>query len=198
MIEKALFKVLSTPSGNQYQSALEYEDFVDSRENLVAYTEEMLPNHEIIRVAGDCFCILHAFKECIIKARAYEISLPDIKQELKRELSDACYLTLFPEIRVKEQVEQFLLNPLVSYNNDVCDIFLATLGNAYKVNIKIYQSSLGECWVTDLSNVQKGFDTTLHFARSLSVHIDAIVPKNNSESSKNENQVMHLSDIFLG
>ena len=107
------------------------------------------------------------------------------------------YQTLLPEIRVKEQVEQFLLNPLASYNNNVCDMFLAALGNAYKVNIKIYQSDLGERWVTDLSNVQKGFDTTLHFAGSLSVHIDAIVPKNNGESSKTENQVMHLSDIFL-
>ena len=36
-------------------------------------------------------------------------------------MSDAFYQTLFPEIRVKEQVEQFLLNPLASYNNDACD-----------------------------------------------------------------------------
>ena len=77
-------------------------------------------------------------------------------------------------------------------------MFLAALGNAYKVNIKIYQSKLRECWVTDLSNVQKGFDTTLQFARSSSMHIDAIVPKNNGESSKTENQIMHPSDIFLG
>ena len=82
----------------------------------------MLPNHEIIRVAGDGFCILHAFKGSIVKARGDEISLFDIKQELKREMSDAFYQTLFPEIWVKEQVEQYLLNPLTSYNNDACDM----------------------------------------------------------------------------
>ena len=150
----------------------------------MAYIEEMLPNHEIIRVAGNGFCILHAFKECIVKARGDEINLSDIKQELKREMIDAFYQTLFPEIRVKERFEQFLLNPLESYNTDVCEVFLAALGNAYEVNIKIYQIILREYCVADLSNVQKGFDTTLHFARSLSVHIDVLVPKNNGEFSR--------------
>ena len=72
------------------------------------------------------------FKECIVKARGDKISFSDIKQKLKREMSDAFYQTYFPEISVKEQVKQFLLNPLASYNNDVCDMFLAALGNAYK------------------------------------------------------------------
>ena len=51
----------------------------------------MLPKHEIFRVAGDGFCILHAFKECIVKGREDEISLSDIKQELKIEMSDTFY-----------------------------------------------------------------------------------------------------------
>ena len=48
----------------------------------------MVPKHEIIRVAGDGLCILYTFKECVGKARGNEISLSDIKQKLKREMSD--------------------------------------------------------------------------------------------------------------
>ena len=53
----------------------------------------MLPNHEIIRVAGDGFCILHGLKDCIVKARGDKISLSNIKKELKREMCDAFYQT---------------------------------------------------------------------------------------------------------
>ena len=68
------------------------------------------------------------------------------------------------------------------------------------LKIKIYKFNLRECWVTDLSNVHKGFDTTLYFVTILSVHIDAIVRKNNgvlSRSSRTKNQVMYFNDIFL-
>ena len=98
----------------------------------------MVPKHEIIRVAGDGLCILYAFKECVGKARGDEISLYDIKQKLKREMSDAFYHTFFTEIIIKEQAEQVLLNPLSSFNSDACDMFLA-------VKIKIYQFILREC-----------------------------------------------------
>ena len=54
---------------------------------------------------------------------------------------------------------------------------LAALGNSYNVNIKIYQSNLKKCWVTDLSDERKGYERTLYFARCLSAHVDAIVPK---------------------
>lgn len=129
----------------------------------------MLPNHEIIPVAGDGLCILQAYKECV-KARGDEINLSDIKLNLKAEMSDAFYETLLTKVKVKEQTEQFLWNPLTSFNNDVSNMFLA-------LKIKIYQFNLRECWVTDLSNVQKGFDTMLYFVTILSVHIDAIIPK---------------------
>ena len=98
----------------------------------------MVPKHETIRVAEDGLCILHAFKECVGKARGDEISLSDIKQKFKREMSDAFYHTFFTEIIIKEQAEQVLLNPLSSFNSDACDMFLA-------VKIKIYQFILREC-----------------------------------------------------
>ena len=87
----------------------EYENFVDLWEIFVVYIGETVPKHKIICVAGDAICILDAFKKCAGKARGDEISLSDIKQKLKREMSDAFYKTVFTEIRVKRQVGQILL-----------------------------------------------------------------------------------------
>ena len=50
-------------------------------------------------------------------------------------------------------------------------------------NIKIYQSNLKKCWVTDLSDETKGSERTLYFARCLSAHVDAIVAKRSATST---------------
>ena len=44
----------------------------------------------------------------------------------------------------------------VSYDSEICDMFLAALGNTYKVSIKIYQSNLKKCRLPDLLNKRKG------------------------------------------
>ena len=67
--------------------------------------------------------------------------------------------------------------------SEICDIFLVTLGNVYKVNIKTYQSNLKKCWVADLSDETKGYERTLYFARCLSAHVDAIIPKRSATNT---------------
>ena len=62
-------------------------------------------------------------------------------------------------------------------------MFLATLGNAYKVNVKIYQSNLKKCWATDLSDETKRYERTLYFARCLSAYADAIVTKSSATNT---------------
>ena len=69
-------------------------------------------------------------------------------------------------------------------------MFLAALGNAYEVNIKIYQLNLKKCWVTDLSDETKGYERTLYFARCLPAHADAIIPK---RSATNTPEKMELT-----
>ena len=159
-----------------------------------------MPDYEIIRVAGDGLCILRAFKECMEVATGKEIVMDDIKENLRKEMSGNFYQTLFSKntkICVRDEVERFLINPLGSCDSEICDMFLAALGNAYKVNIKICQSNLKKCWITDLSNEKKGFARTLYFARSLSAHVDAIVPKRSATCTPEKNQVIKLFILVL-
>ena len=112
------------------------------------YIQEEMPDYKIIRVAGDGLCILRAFKECMEVATGKEIVIEYIKEKLRKEMSDTFYQTLFPlnaKLCVRDEVEGFLIHPLDSYDSEICDMFLAALGNAYKVSIKIYQSNLKKC-----------------------------------------------------
>ena len=142
------------------------------------YVQEEMPAYEIIRVAGDGLCILWAFKEYTEVATGKEVAMDDIKEKLRKEMSDTFYQTfpLSAKLCVQDEVERFLTHPLGSYDRETCDMFLAALGNVYKVNIKIYQSNLKKCWVTDFSDETKGYEIT-YFARCLSTHVNAIVPK---------------------
>ena len=149
------------------------------------YVQEEMPAYEIIRVAGDGLCILWAFKEYIEVATGKEVAMDDIKEKLRKEMSDTFYQTfpLSAKLCVQDEVERFLTHPLGSYDRETCDMFLAALGNVYKVNIKIYQSNLKKCWVTHLSDERKGYERTLYFARCLSAHVDVIVPKRSATNT---------------
>ena len=143
------------------------------------YIQEAMPDYKIIRVAGDGSCILRTFKECMEVATGKEIVVDDIKEKLSKEMSDTFYQTLFPfnaKLCVQDEVERFLVHPLGSYDSEICDMFLAVLGNAYKVNIKTYQSYLKKCWVTDLSDETKGYEGTLYFGRCLSACMLMLMP----------------------
>ena len=75
-------------------------------------------------------------------------------------------------------------------------MFLVALGNMFKVNIKVFQSDCHKSWITDLSDKQKSYNTTLYFARGLSLHGDAIIPKSLTASQRLSNEV-HSSSVFL-
>ena len=95
-------------------------------------------------------------------------------------MSDTFYETLFPlnaKLCVRDEVECLLIHPLGSYDSEICDMFLVVPGNAYKFNIKIYQSNLKKCQVTDLPVETKGYERTLYLARCMSAHVDGILPK---------------------
>ena len=56
------------------------------------------------------------------------------------------------------------------------DLFLSSLGDAFKVNVIVFQSHDTKCWVVNLWNEENPFKETLYFARSLSLHTDAVIP----------------------
>ena len=54
-------------------------------------------------------------------------------------------------------------------------MFLAALGNVYKVNIIVFQSDEKRCWICNLTGNTNSYSTTLHLVRTLSAHIDPAV-----------------------
>ena len=78
------------------------------------------------------------------------------------------------DIDILIELDKFLESPLTYYNESTSDLFLAALGNAYKVNIIVFQSD-EKCWICDLSDNTNSYSTTLHFVRTLSLHIDPAV-----------------------
>ena len=49
------------------------------------------------------------------------------------------------------ELEKFLDNPLAYYTEDISDLFLLALGNAFKVNVTVFQSNTEGCWIADSS-----------------------------------------------
>ena len=54
--------------------------------------------------------------------------------------------------------------------------FLSVLEDDFKVNIIVFQSDDAMSWVVNLSNKENPFKKTLNFTRSLSLHIDPVIP----------------------
>ena len=123
--------------------------------------------------------------------------MEDLKDRLRTEMSLNLYQTLYPDISVPDEVNQFSIKSVGLLQQwRVCDMFLAALGNTFKMNIKVFQSDCHKCWITDLSDKQKRYNTTLYFARSLSPHVDAIIPKRLTASQRLSNEV-HSFSVFL-
>ena len=155
----------------------EYQDIVDFRDILAVYAEEKLPDYEIRRIPGDGSYVLCSFKVYMEAASGQSIALEDIKQKLMEEMCLDYYSMFLPNVDINNEVEKFLLDPLRCYDSEICHVFLLALGNAYIVNVRIYQANVKECWVTDLSNPSNDFQLSLYFARSLSNDLDPIVKK---------------------
>ena len=61
--------------------------------------------------------------------------------------------------------ETIMKDPLKCYDSDVTDLFLSALGDAFNVNVIVFQSAVAKCWVVNLSNKENPFKETLYFAR---------------------------------
>ena len=96
------------------------------------------------------------------------------------------------------ELDRFLEEPLRYYNIDVVDLFIKALGNAFEVNIIIFQSNAEQCWIINLSNESDEFSDTLHFARTESLHIDPVLRKTGGANSKVINDRLLNYDKLVG
>ena len=119
--------------------------------------------------------MVNSFLEALTQVTGNQTTRKDVISQLRRELLTKLdfYKTLSSkDIDILIELDKFLESPLTYYNESTSDLFLAALGNAYKVNIIVFQSDEKRCWISDNTN---SYSTTLHFARILSPHIDPVV-----------------------
>lgn len=138
-----------------------------------------LPGYEIFPVQGDGFCILHAVAKGLFHLRGFELEIPDMIELIKTEFStNSDYYSQFSENDIMKEFEAFTERPLSNYDSDTIDLLLSALGEVLEVNMVVYQSNEIDCWIVDLSKEDNPYPETLYFARTLSLHVDPILPRN--------------------
>lgn len=109
--------------------------------------------------------------------RGFTLSLQEIKETLEKHLIkfQDFYKNYAPDIDPVEELNKLFNAPLQEYNNDTSDLYIFALGNAYDVNVVFFQSTNTKCYIVDISN-EDPFPDTLYFARTLSPHVDPVIP----------------------
>ena len=141
-----------------------------------------MPGHKIYPVQGDGLCILHAFSEGMFWLRGFRIPVDEMKSALKDQLTTfKPYYSNFSEstIDIVDELDRIFKSPLENYDSDTTDLFLAALSDIFEVNVVVFQSNAAKCWIVNLYNMENPFDQTLHFARTLSLHVDPVIPCSN-------------------
>lgn len=143
-----------------------------------SFIEDNLPGYRIYPVQGDGLCIFHAFSEGMFWLRGFRIPVEEIKSALKDQLTTfKPYYSDFSEssVDIVDELDRIFQNPLANYDSDTTDLFLAALSDTFEVNVVVFQSNAEECWILNLSNTESPFTETLHFARTLSLHVDPVI-----------------------
>ena len=87
------------------------------------------------------------------------------------------------------EFETIMKDHLEFYDSDTTQLFLRTLGDVFKFNVIVFQSHEAKCWVVNLSNEENPFKETLYFAKSLSLHIDPVIPYENPQRISNVSKI---------
>ena len=120
-----------------------------------AFINENLPGYVIKVVPGDGKCILSAFSEALLNIVGKNVKFEEMVTQLRREFLNKYefYKQFCTEgVDLLSELERFLEEPLRYYNIDVVALFIKALGNAFEVNIIIFQSNAEQCWIINLSN----------------------------------------------
>ena len=147
--------------------------------------------------------LLHAFHNGINTALGKAIPVDAITPNLRKEFlkNYKSYQSFSDDsVNVLVELEKFLCDPLRYYNSDTSDFFLIALGKAYDANIVVYKSKSEKCWITDYTNEEHASKVTLYFAKTLSEHIDPIlpIPSSGLDDDIEITAFVPGNDVFLG
>ena len=148
-------------------------------------------------------CMIHAFHKGINTALGKAIPLDEITTNLRKEFlrNYKSYQSFSDDsVNVLVELENFLCDPLRYCNAGTSDFFLIALGKAYDANIVVYKSNSEKCSITDYTNEERASKVALYFAKTLSEHIDSIlpVPSNNLADDIEITIFVPGNDVFPG
>ena len=170
---------------SQFRS--EHENIITSKEKLIEFIEENLHGFKLEPVLGNGMCMLRSFSIALKHVFNEEFPVEFITKSLRRKLlTNHGFYQQFSvdNIDVLVELEKFLVNPLGYYTEDTSDLFLLALGNAFKVNVIVFQSNTERCWIVDSSKNSSDLPS-LYFGITLSAHIEPIIKnKQMSEEDK--------------
>ena len=72
------------------------------------------------------------------------------------------------------------------YNADTTDLFLFALDNFFDISIVIFKSNERECWAENLMKNDGCKRETVYFVKTLSQHIDPVVPIPTQDTSSDD------------
>ena len=132
-------------------------------------------------------CILHSFSEAL-DSICIEVTLEEIKSILKLELSTNKDYDNFTTsgVNISNELQLFLNLPVTYYKVDATDLFLFAFGNFFEINIVIFKLNERECWTEDLTKNESCNRETVYFVKTLSQHIDSVVPNHTQDLSSDD------------
>ena len=128
----------------------------------------MLPNFGIKSVPGDGLCIIHAFRKSLSYIGRNQ-TLEQIKGALRQEMP---HYQKYSDTNAITQLDKYLEDRVRK----------GYLGRAYGVNVLIFRSDCEKCVILDDSVHTDNalHKKTLYFVRTLSLHVDPVVPLSSS------------------
>lgn len=170
-----------------------------SKEILQQFIAENIPGYKIYPVSGDSdgLCMISSLSISLSHVLKRHVTNKDVENVIRKEAfeNQGFYVDFAPGVNILEELENFLKNPLKFYGEDTCDLFLMMCGNGFNANTVIFQSDEEKAWIVNLAPNDKEHSTTLYFGRSVSLHVDPVLPINFVMPSLD---ISHSEDAILG
>ena len=103
-----------------------FEQIVKSKEILISFVKDCLPDYSIQPITGDVLCIPQSFVVGISKIVRCQMSLDEVASSLNTEfIRNRDFYEAFMEEKMKSKIEseleESLMSPLGCYGNDIVD-----------------------------------------------------------------------------
>ena len=157
----------------------DYHATVKSKEVLLKHIAENMFGFKLYNVAGNGLCVVNSFRKNIEVAMDIHLENETLLNALHFQLTDNSEQYkdfVVNDVNLKSEVELFIQDPLGNYNTTSCDMYLIALAKHFQANISVIHSNTKTCWESKYGDINADSKTILYFAKTISDHIDPILP----------------------